>query len=169
MAKGVYDRKTLTENWGKECEYIDFQEEDLFMPAKKFTKGVEGPPDQKIRNQEYILKLYKDPVKFTSDNFDFFSLAFAMKKNSIFFKNFRDCIQRLFESGIFQMIPGLSDYTRHFKDDWFQITYKPYERKGVNVVLSWNYLYAGFVVWAVVVAVSVLVFVGELLVSKIKY
>lgn len=95
-------------------------------------------------------------------------MVFAMQKNSIFFENFRDVIQRLFESGIFLQIPGLSAYTKTggFEKDLFASSFRPYERKGTNVVLSWNYLYAGFAVWAVVVVVSVLVFIGELIVSN---
>lgn len=83
-----------------------------------------------------------------------------MRKNAIYFKNFRDVIQILFKSGIFLQIPGLSFYTKtgRIEDDSFESLYKLYERKGNHVVLSWNYLYAGFVVWALVVGASVLVY-----------
>lgn len=82
----------------------------------------------------------------------------------MYFKNVRDVTQILFESGIFHQNQGLSIFTKtgRYQDDAFAISFRIYDRKIEHVVLTWDYLYASFIVWFVAVIISILVFVGEL-------
>lgn len=61
MMKEVNEESFL-ENYGKNCEFIDFKKEDLFSPERKFTKACERPNNQKTLSQEFIYETYKDPV-----------------------------------------------------------------------------------------------------------
>lgn len=143
------------------CTFNDFKQEDLFSHVRKFTMPCERPLNAKVQRQTFFYRKYKDPIKFTSDNLATYNFAFAMKKNSIFFKNFRDVLQRLFESGILQQVRGLSFFTTTGRKDTDALAslFKPYERKKSNVILSMDYLQAGFIIWAMAVGVSVLAFV----------
>lgn len=150
------------------CTFSDFKQEDLFSHKRKFTMACERPAIAKIQSQEFFYRNYTDPVKFTTDNLVTFNLAFVMKRNSVFYKNFRDVLQRLFESGIYQQVRGLSFFTKTGRrdDDAYVSFFTPYNRKKSNVVLSFNYLQAGFIIWAMAVGVSVLAFIGEIICSK---
>lgn len=132
----------------------------------------ERPSSRKHQNREFYFRFYNDPIKFTSDNIATFNIAFIMMRNSIYYKNFREVIQRLFESGILQQTQGISMFSKKLrgssKTDAFERFFKNFERKKDQVVLSWDYLHAGFLVWAGAVIVSLIVFVGELIVSAIN-
>lgn len=132
----------------------------------------ERPLSRKHQHQEFFFRFFNDPIKFTSDNIATYNIAFIMRRNSIYYKNFREVIQRLFEAGILEQIPGISMFAKSTRGssgfDAFEMHFKKYERKKDQVVLSLDYLHAGFLVWVGAVIVSIIVFVGELIVSAIN-
>lgn len=134
---------------------------DFFFIHKKNALLVMRPEFKKTRTEEYLFGNFTDPVKYTNDNYFTSRVAFGMIKNSVLFVNVRNILERLLEAGLVKRESGfiLKEYTN---------LYKIYERKKTQIILSWNYLYAGFYVWFGAVLISSLAFVCELIHSKLK-
>lgn len=163
----------------KKNDYISFVKEDVFIENskqinEKFASLEERPTNPNRQKLEYIIKDMKDPVKYTSDNIFTCKIGLLMLKQTIFYKNFRDVTQRLFEAGIIQRIPGRSDYSMSGQfQDQIEIaeSFKVYNRKRFNVVLNWKDLCAGFYLWAGAAVFSILILIGEIIkfrLSKLK-
>lgn len=136
------------------CDRVSLAE-DAYAIHSKFALLSTKPKFLKTGTEEFLFENAKYPVKFTKNNLYSTRHVFGMDKNSIFFIQFRKILRRLFESG---MIDQNSSKLKEHKK-----VYIPYERKKEEIILSWNYLYAGFYVWLGALLISSIVFVFELM------
>lgn len=104
------------------------------------------------------------PIKFIKENIHKATKGIMVVKNEIYWKPIHDAIQRLFEAGITKMLPynkfGIITLFRHF-DVYDKNELEP-------TVLTLEILDAGFYVWLVSLAISMLVFFGEFIVHRIQ-
>lgn len=167
MCNTIFNKGSIIENFYEKSGWkIDKEKclreasiNDFFSVTKKNAVTMFRPEFSKTETNEYYFKTYENPVKFTKNNYFTTRSVFAMDKNSIFFVQFRSILLRLFETGLIDQFSYSLDY-------YFKINFKEYERKKDEIILSWNYLYAGFYVWFGALLISFVVFVCELLYSK---
>lgn len=110
---------------------------------------------------EFDYLTYKDPVRFSRDNFATMLQGFTFERNDIFFGTFRDELQRLFEGGFIKRVNFFDAYYEEVGKSSETKFLKEHERKHTEVVLSWNHLYPGFYLWLGACFVSTLVFLVE--------
>lgn len=121
---------------------------------------------EKASNNEFNLgknsEYYNDPVKFASDNIISVPLGFTVTRNAFVSATFYDVMQKLFECGILIKVDGVDCYDKLDEEIVKQMT--SYVKVKTMVVLSWEHLHAGFVVWAIAVLICIVVFIAEILV-----
>lgn len=99
-------------------------------------------------------------VKFIEDDLFFEFIIFIGVHNNVLFKPFRDAIERLFEAGMMEIIPGhdfgelILNYMEIFNREDHD-----------NIVLTLGHLEAGLWLWLGCVIASIIVFIGELIIS----
>lgn len=103
-------------------------------------------------------------VKFIEDDLNFEFIAFASMHNSIYFKPFRDAVERLFEAGITNFFPAksVSEFILNYIDIFNREDHD-------NIVLTLEHLEAGLWLWLGCVTASVIVFIGEMTVSYLTF
>jgi hypothetical protein len=108
----------------------------------------------------FKIQNFPHPYKFMQDNVKEESYGISSSRNNILFKTFMNYVEKLFESGITQTFKSIK-YT-NFKEyeDLFEI----YEPSIGLAPLNMTMLEAGFVIWLVAVGISLLVFIGEILI-----
>lgn len=107
---------------------------------------------------------YKNlPLKFSNDDYEKTLRGITMVKNDIYWKPFHDTIQRLFEAGITNLRPRANILDQYFK------LFEVYDKANHdNVVLTMHLLSAGFYVWIAFVVFSLLIFLAEIIMHRIK-
>lgn len=129
---------------------------------KKLAFIMKRLPITYLKKLEFKHKSIDYPVKFIDDDLFVVFFGLAIPKNSIFYKLFRDGVQRLFEAGITRIFPG-----QDFYDNKEQI-FKVFDRDNHDgVVLTCKLLDACFYLWLGYVAISILVFIVELIVFRL--
>lgn len=99
------------------------------------------------------------PMKFLSDNLFDLTSGFSSPKNNPMFKMFRENIQRLHESGITQKLKGIK-YSNH---ESYKKIIRVHEELAKFVPMNLTMLEAGFIIWLVAVAISIVVFFCEIM------
>jgi hypothetical protein len=124
----------------------------LFMPR----------PRRDLDKPSHIFQLapYQQPVKFLQDNILEIEIGFSYPRNCPLSKMYKKNVQYLFESGFLNQI-----FERHKHGDGklMKELLKVIEEKLGYIQLDLTLLEAGFVIWAVSVAISILVFCGEII------
>lgn len=127
-----------------------------FKRAKPYI-GTQGK-----RDTHYKFEGKNDPAKLTKDSFFKIPYGFSARKNNIFYNILQKNIQKLFESGITNKVPGKSfnDYS-NFKSRIKKLEYNV--ERGDWTPLTMDHLRAGFVIWIVTVSISIIVFIFEII------
>lgn len=99
------------------------------------------------------------PIKFLSDNLFVLTSGISSPKNNPMFKMFRENIQRLHESGITQKLKGIK-YSNH---ESYKKIIRVHEEPAKFVPMNLTMLEAGFIIWLVAVAISIVVFFCEIM------
>lgn len=112
---------------------------------------------------EYTCDIADDPFKFATDNLFTIQRGFYMMQNAFFYGAIRTTLQRLFESGIFQMIQKTCD------DEFSDLPgIKGHQKQTEYSTLTWDQLYPGFYVWVAALVACIVAFMGEIIVFKVK-
>lgn len=146
----------------------------------KFLMNIPRMSGKKHKNVEMILSsidtglsrqassqasLESEPFKYSSDDVVKRIRGIMMVKNDIYWKPIRDVVQRLFEAGI----TNLKDPTTFLQKDFFPKSFNIYDRTNhANVVLTLNLLSASFYAWLALIAVSLAIFVVEIIYYRLR-
>lgn len=165
---GFYEHISKKLNWygeHKQCEE-ELKSKDFFS-SNKNTRLFLKPSAKNVDGMEFYIKNYEDPFKYAKNSLFHSNIWLLMNKNSKLFMQFRSIITRLFEAGLVirdELNVSVLDGSR--KKGGYELSI--YTRKKDQVILTWNYLYAGFYVWMGAVLISCFVFISELLYSHLK-
>lgn len=100
-----------------------------------------------------------NPLKFIKEDLMNVLFGFGTPKNDIFFKMFRDKLQRFFEAGLTNEI---GDKFLFFNKIKKSLNFKIIEYDDGPKILTMQHLKAGFTIWLTAVTGAVLVFLGEI-------
>lgn len=134
-----------------------------FKNSYKMSLVAVRPFRENRKYVEYTVNYYEDPFKFATDNLFTMQHGFKVNRNVYFYGAIRATLQKLFESGVLK--PFLTEYIKEYSSLLNLTIHKKQEEYNV---LTWNQLYPGFYLWLAACAVCFIVFIGEILVFKIK-
>lgn len=109
----------------------------------------------KVFNFHQIVKFLDDKI-----HFDYNYYGILSPRNCIFFKLLRDNVEMLFEGGIIQNFKTIKITSSKVYNENFEVI-EP--KLDYWIVLNLTILESGFVIWLVSVALSVLVFIAEII------
>jgi hypothetical protein len=132
-------------------------------PSKHYQGEIfEFPRYPKSHDKKsMIFKLGKsiNSFKFLDDNLFTVTSGIVSNKNCIFYKLMRDNVQKLFEAGITQKLKG----TKYTNLQFYKDLIKVHDTTKNWIPLDLTMLEAGFIIWLIAVAISILVLLIEVL------
>lgn len=125
------------------------------VPLPRYP-GTNDHPNMLFRTQ-----YYDRPVKFLKDNIIIHSSGVSSPRDVPQFKMFKTNLQSLFEAGIipYKLKAAKFSYYYELHGSNFKVAEDPPKFMPMNFTL----LEAGFVIWLIAVAITILVFFGEII------
>lgn len=141
----------------------DGSDRSLFKNSHKLSFLFERPRVNDKKHVEYTFDIADDPFKFATDNIYTNQRGLMMMRNVFFNGAIRNNLQRLFESGILQMM-----YMECVDELANKLRIKGHQKQAEYSTLTWDQLYPGFYVWLAASIACIFVFMGEIIVFNIK-
>lgn len=145
----------------RQLNSVDHKEK--FKSSNKLTMMFLRPAETRRKQIEYTMDEFDDPFKFATDNIFTMQTGFRVTRNLHFYEAIRDTFRKLFESGLIQF--HLTKFTDEINK---KKSLKTHQKQEQYSTLTWDQLYPGFYIWLGALAVCFIVFVGEIIVFKIK-